>query len=106
MADAAPNWTRHVKDLSFEDLELMRDRFEALLAQPGWDELMRLIDQERAMVDAKLDHGDEPLSQAQYALLHGQRAGLAAPVAAIQAAMKRYVERRAQLEQPAGAGGR
>lgn len=97
MASAAPNWTRHVKDLTFEDLERLHDELMGLVGQPGWTQLAGLLDAERRMVDQRLDHGDRPLEQADYALLHGQRAGLAAPEAAIQAVVALYEERRSAL---------
>lgn len=106
MADAAANWTRHLKDLAFEDLERIHDDLYALTRHPGWDRLVGVIEQERQMLDARLDHGDEPHGRAKYALLHGQRAGLAAPEAVVAAVRASYEERRVALEQSAGADGR
>lgn len=61
-----------------EGLNKAADAVEALLATPGWDVLMELLEVERQSVAKKIERGLAPLEQAEYALLHGRLGGLRA----------------------------
>jgi hypothetical protein len=62
---------------------------------PGWQNVLRLVEEEIAAIDRQLD-GPNPLEHVQYAHLHGQKRGLKAMVDAHHALVHRYV---AELEE-------
>lgn len=86
-----PSLSRHIGDLfpSLEELVAAREAAVALLAQPGWTLLIRLLDAEIATIDATLDSGRVLESKADYAAAHGRRGGLRAP----EQVMRLLVER-------------
>src|SRR4029078_5271449 len=49
---------------------------------PGWQALLSLLAEMIAEIDSKLDSGHAPLTQAEYAMWHGRRGGLAGARAA------------------------
>lgn len=100
-----PRFARHVAELSFLELDQAAMDVAELEASRGWAVVRGLLDQERAKVHQQLTQGAKPLEQAEYALLHGQQAGLDAAEAAIQAVLVKHEQRREQLErEPVGAG--
>jgi len=57
---------------------------------PGWQHLMSLLEEMIAEIDSKLDSGHTPLTQAEYAMWHGRRGGLAGARDAAEAILHRY----------------
>lgn len=60
----------------------MAESIERLMSEAGWGTLIDLLEQELRVLDAKLD--GEPVDQATYAWLHGQRRGILALQDAVQ----------------------
>jgi hypothetical protein len=87
----------------FSELDQAAMDLTELATSRGWGVLKGLLDAERASVDERLTQGVKPLEQAEYALLHGQRAGLDAAEAAIQAVLAKHVERRDDEQVAVGA---
>lgn len=78
-----PSLTRHIEDLFPRDREGSLDGLleaaeaaGALMASPGWDLLLELVQAEVATIDRKLDSGKPLDSRAEYAAAHGRRGGL------------------------------
>jgi hypothetical protein len=90
--------------MPYEELDAAARMFEQLVAHPAWGVLLDLLDKERALVDAKLDNGDDPLEQAQYSLLHGKRYGLQAPRMLVEGVLARHSQRRDRLKSQVLAG--
>lgn len=86
----------------------MGEAVESLVTHPGWAHVQRLVEAEIAEIDRALDAGDEPLTQAQYAIRHGRRGGLLASRDAAETILARYraalEHQRAKHENPAESG--
>lgn len=99
-----PRAKRYVDDL-FPDLSTLfqaADAVRELRDQPGWKYVTAGMGAELRSVDSQLEGGTEPLSQAQYAMLHGQRRGLRfadeMADAIVAVADRRYEEQKAKHE--------
>lgn len=90
-----PKFTRHIDSLfpTLEELVVAGEAADALIAQPGWAHLVRLLEAEIATIDAELDSGRPLESRADYAARHGRRGGLRAPVGALTALISRAESR-------------
>lgn len=80
----------------------MAEQVQAVVDHPGWELLMVFVQAEIAEIDAKLDGGRDPLSQAEYAMAHGRRGGLRtledAATAILAKAERRLLEQQAKHE--------
>lgn len=96
MAHVDPTYANAVRDKYPEHRALFAagERIQALIAHPGWADIMDLLDDQIDNVDGTLD-GARPLEHVAYAHLHGQRRGLKAAREAAFALESRYV---AELE--------
>jgi hypothetical protein len=72
-----PPWTGHVDRLfeDFDELFAASEAVEQLIAHPGWDPLMRLLDAETDQVMAEADSRLLE-SRSDYAFTHGRAGGL------------------------------
>lgn len=98
---STPRWTRHIDPL-YPSLEALFDAGEevaAVVAAPGWGQLIRLLDAEIAAIDERLDGRNEPLTQAEYAMAHGRRSGLRGASEAAAALLGKYHETLAKQRQ-------
>jgi hypothetical protein len=89
-----PKFSRHVRDVTGNSLEKLieaGDSVSDLLAHPGWQVVQQMLKAEQDQVDNNLDT-DRPLEQAEYAALHGRRAGLRAAAKAAEAVVIKAAE--------------
>jgi hypothetical protein len=99
-----PALTRHVED-AFPELGHLFEagqQVASLREHPGWAHVQTVLARELDAISARLDHANEPPSQAVYALAHGRRGGLLAlkeaADAIVERADKRYAEQKAKHE--------
>lgn len=86
-----PRWSGHVDDVFGSDLQQLlaaAEAIESLMAHPGWDHVMRLVDAEAAQVSAVTD-GRLLESRSAYAFAHGRLGGLRSIKLAAQAILDR-----------------
>lgn len=91
---SGPPWTGHI-DRSYGDLDELfaaAEAVEGLMAHPGWDHVMRLLEAEAAQVSATTD-GRLLESRSEYAFAHGRMGGLRAVRAAAGAIVGRAAQR-------------
>lgn len=90
------HFLKHLRGESLESTFAMGEVVQDLILHPGWSHVMALLGAEIGEIDRRLDGFQEPLSQAQYAMAHGRRAGLRGARLAAEAILHRY---RTQLEE-------
>ncbi len=98
-----PSFTNLVSDVfpSFDELTSAGEAVSALMETEGWSHVVRLVEAERARIDARLD-GELLATRADYARETGRRRGLygftAAATAIVDVSVKRLAEQRSKHE--------
>lgn len=80
MEERHPKLTRHVQaryGRSIEKLEEAADAVESMLSSEGWRHVQDILGDEAQIIESALDDS-APISQAEYAYVHGRKGGLKA----------------------------